>query len=371
MDEQHYYQTAGHAVAAGVGLSLLATGAVACRFKAQSLRKQPLKTDDWLLLPALILAVAIGMCLVYGVYREAFGHRLYPMSRDNPSGRALDQMSTSIKVSVMISFTLVPIISPRQRSKRQSRLTNSWPTPQLEWTISILLPVAMACTKLSFVFFYRRIFSISRTLDRSLRALGVLIVLWAIAVVGATLFCCGTMFFAIWKPVSEMAMCRFFLNVLMAFCVTGLLIDLVTIAIPIPIVWRLKLSTTNKLVASCSFLVGAVTLALSLVRLIISVGFVKESADPHTDFILNTTLYCYWGMVECSVSVMAACIPALQIFFRRNTWQSVATRTKQLFSSNSRLSQDAEVLDSESPHAMLLGYTDQCESKNSDGPRSL
>jgi len=54
MDEQHYYQTAGHAVAAGIGLSSLATGAVICRFQAQSLRKQALKTDDWLLLPALV-----------------------------------------------------------------------------------------------------------------------------------------------------------------------------------------------------------------------------------------------------------------------------------------------------------------------------
>ncbi|KAK7964353.1 hypothetical protein PG988_011327 [Apiospora saccharicola] len=342
MDEQHYYQTAGHAVAAGIGLSSLATGAVICRFQAQSLRKQPLKTDDWLLLPALILTVAIGMCLVYGVFREAFGHRLYATSRDNPSAKALDQMSISIK---------------------------------LEWTISILLPVAMACTKLSFVFFYRRIFSISRTLDRVLRGLGAVIVMWAIAFLAATMFCCGTMFFAIWKPVSEMAICRFFLDVLMAFCITGFLTDLIIIAIPIPIVWRLKLSTANKLVASCSFLVGAITLASSLARLIISVGFVKEAADPKSDFILssdapavNTTTYCYWGMVECSVGVVAACMPTLQIFFRRSTWKSLGTKT---FNSNSHSSQKTNQADFETAQALLLGDTDKCESKDKDGLRSL
>ncbi|KAK7934691.1 hypothetical protein PG985_000186 [Apiospora marii] len=205
MDEQYYYQTAGHVAAAGIGLSLLATVAVACRFQARNLTKQTLKTDDWLLLPALLLTVGVGMCLVYGVYHEAFGHRQYSSSLNGPSTLAMDQMSVSIK---------------------------------LEWTISLLLPVAMASTKLSLVLLYRRIFSTtSRTLlDRLLRGLAAFIVLWAVVFLAATLFCCGTMLFAIWQPVSEMAMCRFFLDVLLAFCVTGFLTDVVIFAMPIPIV---------------------------------------------------------------------------------------------------------------------------------------
>lgn len=106
----------------------------------------------------------------------------------------------------------------------------------------------------------------------------VFIVLWSIAFFLATLLCCGTMLFAIWKPISEMAMCQFFLHVLMAFCITGFVTDLVIICIPIPVVsakssiseglpqnttnrtqiWGLKLSTENKMVASASFLLGGV-----------------------------------------------------------------------------------------------------------------
>ncbi|KAK8063306.1 hypothetical protein PG996_007958 [Apiospora saccharicola] len=312
MAEQHYYQTTGHAVAAGIALSLLDIGAVACRFQARSLSKQPLKIDDWLLLPATLLTIGVGVCLVYGAYNEAFG---------------------------------------------------------LEWTISILLPISMACTKLSFLFFYRRIFHINRDLKWFLWGLAGFVVAWAIAFVIATLLCCGTMLFAIWKPISEMAMCMFFLDVLMAFCITGFVTDLVIIAIPMPIVWRLKLSTTNKLVASCSFLVGAVTLAASLARLIVSVGFVKEAADPKRDFILNTTLYCYWGMVECSIGVFAACLPTLQIFFRRNTWQSVADKTKSLFSSGSRSSRNSKNrFDSESSQDIQLKHRDQRDSNDKKKP---
>ncbi|KAK8062199.1 hypothetical protein PG997_014296 [Apiospora hydei] len=337
MVEQHYYQTAQHAVAAGVALSLLDIGAVTCRFKARALSKQPLKIDDWLLLPATLLTIGVGICLVYGAYHEAFGYRQFPTSMENPSTLALNQMGLSIK---------------------------------LEWTISILLPIAMACTKLSFIFFYRRIFSINRDLKWFLWGLCIFVVMWAIAFVIATLLCCGTMLFAIWKPISEMAMCKFFLDVLMAFCITGFVTDLVIIGIPIPIVWRLKLSTTNKLVASCSFLVGAVTLASSLARLIVSVGFVKEAADPNRDFILNTTLYCYWGMVECSIGVFAACLPTLQIFFRRNTWQSVVSKTKSLLSSGSRSSRNTKNrFDSESSQDIRLKERDQRDGKDKNSSR--
>ncbi|KAK8030138.1 hypothetical protein PG993_011429 [Apiospora rasikravindrae] len=347
MAQQHYYQTAPHVIAAGIALSILDVGALACRFQAQKVRGQSLKIDDWLLLPATLLTIRVGICLVYGAYHKAFGYRQYPTSMEASSNLALNQMSMSIKVC-----------NPWTRlsdCQASSDIDPNVSYEQLEWTISILLPIAMACTKLSIVLFYRRIFSINRDLKRILSGLCVFIVLWAIAFVLATLFCYGTMLFAIWKPVSEMAMCRFFLGVLMAFCITSFVTGLVVIVVPIPIVWRLKLSMTNKLVASCSFLTGAV--------LIVSVGFVKEAADPNQDFILNTTLYCYWAMVECSIGVFAACLPTLQIFFRRHTWQSVATKLVSLFSGSSRR------LGSERYHYIPMKSTDQREANVEDGSR--
>lgn len=41
---------------------------------------------------------------------------------------------------------------------------------------------------------------------------------------------------AIWKPISEMAQCKFFLEILMGFCITGFVADVVIIGIPIPLV---------------------------------------------------------------------------------------------------------------------------------------
>jgi hypothetical protein len=54
MSTQHYYQTPGHVIAAGMVLSAMDLVAVVLRFKARRKGKQPLKADDWLLLPATV-----------------------------------------------------------------------------------------------------------------------------------------------------------------------------------------------------------------------------------------------------------------------------------------------------------------------------
>ncbi|KAL7620931.1 hypothetical protein AAE478_008242 [Parahypoxylon ruwenzoriense] len=301
--KQHYYQTPGHVITAGVILSLVDIIAVALRFIARKKGRQELKTDDWLLLPATLLTAGVGSCLVFGVSKEAFGYPEYSTSIENPSQNAIYQMSTPIK---------------------------------LEWSISLLLPVALACTKASFLFFYKRIFATGIQVNRLLMGLVSFVVMWAIAFFLATLLCCKVMVVFIWKPISEMSQCLFFLQVLVAFCATGFLIDLIIISIPIPLIWRLKLSTEQKLASSGAFLLGAVTLAAGLARLIESVGFLGQANDPKNDNIpVNITLYVYWGMVECSVGVFAACLPTLQLFFRRMTWERLASRTRSLFSAQS------------------------------------
>ncbi|KAI5923510.1 hypothetical protein F4810DRAFT_669150 [Camillea tinctor] len=299
--EQHYYQTPSHVIAAGIVLSLLDILAVSLRFVARG-EKRHMKMDDWLLIPATLLTAGVGSCLVFGVSREAFGYREYPTTIEHPSDVAIYQMSTSIK---------------------------------LEWSISLILPVALACTKLSFLFFYKRIFSINNATDKFLKGLVLFICMWAVAFFLATLLCCKTMAIYIWKPISEMAQCKFFLDVLMAFCITGFVTDVAIIIIPIPLIWRLKLSTEDKLIASGSFLLGSVTIAAALARLIVSVNFVHGAADPNNDMILDITLYVYWGMVECSMGVFAACLPTLQLFFRQRAWQRIVNRTRSLLSSRS------------------------------------
>jgi hypothetical protein len=61
--EQYYYQTPGHVIAAGVVLSLMDILAVLLRFRARKVGKQPLKADDWLLVPATVRIVMVALML--------------------------------------------------------------------------------------------------------------------------------------------------------------------------------------------------------------------------------------------------------------------------------------------------------------------
>jgi hypothetical protein len=49
-----YYETAGHAIAAGVVLSIVDIITVALKFWTRIIRIQPLKADDWFLVPATV-----------------------------------------------------------------------------------------------------------------------------------------------------------------------------------------------------------------------------------------------------------------------------------------------------------------------------
>jgi hypothetical protein len=69
--------------------------------------------------------------------------------------------------------------------------------------ILILSIFALGLIKLSVVFLYRRIFSISRTFNAYSTFLIVLIVTWTIAFLGANIFQCGTHPAAAWTSAKQ------------------------------------------------------------------------------------------------------------------------------------------------------------------------
>lgn len=52
-----YFQTPSHVIAAGIGLSVLDIVSVLLRFAARKKQRQPIKADDWLLVPATVCAL--------------------------------------------------------------------------------------------------------------------------------------------------------------------------------------------------------------------------------------------------------------------------------------------------------------------------
>ncbi|KAI1408869.1 hypothetical protein F5Y13DRAFT_171472 [Hypoxylon sp. FL1857] len=286
-----YYNTPGHVVAAGVVLSVVDIASVILRFYTRKRQQQPLKADDWLLVPASLLTTGIGICLVYGVSREALAYasKLDPDMVGNSLEITTDQLSTAFRI---------------------------------EFSVISMIPLALGCVKAAFLFFYRRIFSVNKRTDIFLIGMIVLVALWTVGFFFTVVFECGTNFWAILSPQSTVknltTHCIKTMDLAFSFGISDFVTDVIIICIPVPLIWRLSFSTAKKIATSAIFLLGAVSIGASLTRLLIIAKDVKAAVvfNPYEDEILVITEYLYWGMIECGIGVFAACLPTLLFLFR-------------------------------------------------------
>ncbi|KAF5126339.1 hypothetical protein E5D57_011036 [Metarhizium anisopliae] len=205
---QYYYQTPGHNIAAGVVLSSMVLIVVGARFWTRLWYRQGIKADDLLIIPATVLTVATGILIVYGTARHAIAHRteIPAEHAKNPLAVHSDQLTLTSKI---------------------------------EYPISVMLPVILGCTKLSFLLFYKRIFAArSRgAVNMVLVGFMVLIGLWTVAFFFATVFYCKTNFFAIWGSALDlMTFCTKGMLRSLALCISDFITDVFIIVFPIPLV---------------------------------------------------------------------------------------------------------------------------------------
>ncbi|KAI1214559.1 uncharacterized protein F4807DRAFT_466157 [Annulohypoxylon truncatum] len=324
-DDTAYYMRPEHVVAAAVALSVVDIVSVALRFWARKIQRQPPKADDWLLIPATVVTTGVGIAEVYAVSKKGLGYRI-----EVPDGY---KGSTS------------NLVTPQLILKSQ-----------IEWAYLLMLPIALACMKASFLFFYMRVFAIQKSsvINKILIGFIVFVAAWCVAFFFAFLFECGHDFSRIWSSETEfLTRCSYTLHLVLILCITDFITDLFIIFIPVPLVLRLNLSTSKKISVCLMFLLGGVTVVVSLIRFIMMAGSFVGNFDITDDNILGVTACMYWGMVECGVGVFAACLPTIQFLFRKLIWEPAVSSSKSLFSSRSSRSSRA----SESKDAIHVSQT--------------
>ncbi|KAI0378767.1 plasma membrane protein Pth11-like protein [Hypomontagnella monticulosa] len=298
--EQAYYQRPGPVEAAAIALPLLDIIAVALRFQARKTQKQGLKWDDWLLIPATLLTLGIGIAVAYGVEKGAVG---YPIQL--PADFAGNWLET-----------------------KTDQITLSW---LIQWAFDMMLPVTLGLIKISFLLFYQRIFAVRQKTfaDISLLVLIVLVSLWMTAFFFTSLFQCRSNFWANYGSAAEIqANCIDTTQMVFVLSITDFITDVIIICIPIPLVWRLNLSLRKKVAVTGVFLLGAVALAASLVRLVMMTEIITNSFKSNADGLLSATQFLYWGLVESGVGITAACLPTLQFLFR--SWSRSSTESNRV-----------------------------------------
>ncbi|KAI6784069.1 plasma membrane protein Pth11-like protein [Emericellopsis cladophorae] len=304
---QAYYQKPEHLLAASIAFIVLTPVCVALRFGIRRWQGSTFRMDDWLLVPATALTIAMSVLVIHGVRKGAVAYRL-----EFPQG-----------------FTANPLTLATDQTSLMART---------EYGFTIMLPLALGCSKLSFLFFYHRIFAVDRkgAISWFLRALMVLMVLWSIAFCFGTIFECGTDFGVIWGPTMAMVeKCVDTMLMIYAFCISDFITDAIIILIPVPLIWKLQLPRAKKLATSAIFLLGAGTLGASFCRLYFTAQAVNVGFDPTQDEILTITLYLYWGLVESGVAIVAACLPSLSFIFKASSVNNVVGKSRTIFSSSS------------------------------------
>ncbi|KAF2680441.1 hypothetical protein K458DRAFT_251755, partial [Lentithecium fluviatile CBS 122367] len=311
-----FFHVKSQAVAVAVIALLLSLDIVAvlARFFTRRSLKQQMKTDDWLIVPAL--ALTIGMATAY-----------------------------SAGVGEDVLFNQSTDLIPKRSGPLSGKLLNAFSVSKIEFAVILMSIIALSLVKLSFLFFYGRIFIYDATNPRSPRnnsvyLLALIVILWGLGFSITYLSACRGDFGAHWSSSSFQTKCINTFWMLYGLAIFDFITDCLIILIPIPMIGKLHLDPGRKLGISIVFLLGTLATAASLVRLIwlrwvINIGATsKAHSDPLS--LISTELF--WYLIEVTVALLVVCLPPLSGMRRTQSVERVIRSVQSKFSLRSNSS---------------------------------
>ncbi|KAJ5792112.1 uncharacterized protein N7503_008090 [Penicillium pulvis] len=100
-----------------------------------------------------------------------------------------------------------------------------------------------------------------------------------------------------------------FYNYYIGNAATNVVCDFLVMAVPIPIVWRLKMRVAQKIMVSLVLLLGCFVFAASVIRIHY---LTKIKGDGLIDITWTIAPVCLWSTIEPCISVIGSCLPAMQ-----------------------------------------------------------
>ncbi|KAF2661087.1 hypothetical protein K491DRAFT_674375 [Lophiostoma macrostomum CBS 122681] len=280
------YLGPGGNIAGSVVMLVLSITAVAARFWGRAKSKIGFKSDDWLILISLVFFVGMNVCIWVGVAGHGLGYR----TPKPPAGSPKD---------AFLYFT-----SPEQQLAGKMEYGILW---QQMWQLGF--------AKASVLMFYRRIFASGKpALWFTVSTIGLLVLvgLWTVAFFFTILFDCGTHFSAKWTTViALLEHCHGENEGQMAMSICDFSIDLFIIVLPFPIIWNLHMSPNRKLQVSGVFLLGALAIGASGLRMAMFILVMTSYLNPKQDGAWTVDLFLFWSVIESGLVLLAACLPSL------------------------------------------------------------
>ncbi|TGO31395.1 hypothetical protein BHYA_1069g00010 [Botrytis hyacinthi] len=186
-------------IALGVTLPIVGIFIVGLRFLTQRLRNTKRGVDDWLILSGLVWLIGMGKCLIDGAHNGALG---------SPTPAAPSDLSPEEELYTDLSTT-----SGQKRNDA-----------------------------------FNRVFKIS----------AAIIFFWTVAFIFIIIFDCGTAVWANWgSTTAQLKYCAIGFTSEYGLAISDFLVDIYVLLLPLPIIWKLRLSLKKKIAVSGIFLLGA------------------------------------------------------------------------------------------------------------------
>ncbi|KAF4620234.1 hypothetical protein G7Y89_g14586 [Cudoniella acicularis] len=197
---------------------------------------------------------------------------------------------------------------------------------KVKYFLSIFATSTIGFTKVSVILLYRRLFGSEKWFSHMTSVVLPLIVIWALGFSFTLIFQCSPIHFSWHVPEMFLApYCIKFLEFYLALPITDIITDIIVLAMPIPMVWKLQLPLKQKCAVGGMFLLGALVCAASITRLAIF------EADLHTFGSMDETYEAadsiVWTYIEASLAVVSACLPTLRPLFQKQTRKTSVSKT--------------------------------------------
>ncbi|PYH87956.1 putative integral membrane protein [Aspergillus ellipticus CBS 707.79] len=180
---------------------------------------------------------------------------------------------------------------------------------KIEMPLQPLWVLSLACSKVSILLLYFRIFPVPWVL-RSSQITIVIIICWAIATTLAAFLNCRPFAFN-WDRSIPGGKCGDRVKSFTVMGVINLVTDLVVLVIPMPLLYRLQMAQYKKVTLMIVFGLGAVTCVISALRIAIL------ASTDYSDLTYSLTPFSILSGLEPCLAVILACVPLMRPLLKR------------------------------------------------------
>ncbi|KAH7413886.1 hypothetical protein DE146DRAFT_750076 [Phaeosphaeria sp. MPI-PUGE-AT-0046c] len=269
-------------------LTVIATAAVVARTRVRVRQKAKLLMDDWTAVGGLVVLWSVAGVILAGTGMHFYGTHT---EQDAETGESNITQLDRDNVEYM-------------------------------WIVVILGILSIGLIKLSVLLLYRRLFNVSRIFNIYSAVLIALTVFWTVGFLAANIFQCGTYPAAAWT--SGKMLIKYCDDISMATtsrAITNAVMDLLIVVSPLPIIWQMRMSLTQKIQVTGIFALGFMAVAAGIVRAyLLLLDTIGPNRLGYRDLQGQNSQVVAWTLIEIVAALVGCCLPTLRPLFTNTTF---------------------------------------------------